>query len=61
MIWAVPCVVHELLVGHAWVRALEVEEAQDGWLTFKHHHFFQVQDGCIAEGKKSGKGGRKPV
>jgi len=36
---------------------LKGKESHESWLTLKHH-FFQAQDWCILESKKSGKGGR---
>jgi len=50
----------DLLVGIPWVRALDAKTTQESWLTFKCQ-FFQDQDQCTLENKKSGKGGRRPT
>jgi len=42
------------------IGVLEGKGAQESWLTFKHC-FFEAQDWCIIESKKSCKGGRKPA
>lgn len=43
-----------------WAGVLEGKGAQVNWSTLKHH-FFQAQNQCNPNSKKSGKGGRRSV